>query len=184
MSSIWGEAGNDQRWRPLLEAAEAAICKEAAENAKVEAYHRIQACQSPIEVVLGLLLLAEFAWVPYTIGDDPKIYFQHPVLAGKYRADIVLRDDVEDIAIVVECDGHDYHERTKEQAVRDRKRDRAMTAAGLHVLRFTGSEIARDAKACLKEIARLYYRLSLGDEAAQEIEEMDRQEGPGGEARR
>jgi hypothetical protein len=44
-------------------------------------------------------------------------------------------------SLVVELDGHDYHERTKEQARRDRSRDRRMTANGLTFLRFTGSEI-------------------------------------------
>lgn len=46
--------------------------------------------------------------------------------------------------VVVECDGHDYHERTKEQAARDRSRDRALTGLGWRVLRFTGREIVRD----------------------------------------
>lgn len=42
---------------------------------------------------------------------------------------------------VVECDGHDYHERTKEQAARDRKRDRELQTRGIPILRYTGSEI-------------------------------------------
>jgi very-short-patch-repair endonuclease len=54
--------------------------------------------------------------------------------------------------IVVECDGHDFHERTKEQAARDRSRDRRLQAAGHHVLRFTGSEIYRDPMKCAEEV--------------------------------
>lgn len=42
---------------------------------------------------------------------------------------------------VVELDGHDFHERTKEQAARDRSRDRDLMANGYQVLRFTGSEV-------------------------------------------
>lgn len=53
---------------------------------------------------------------------------------------------------VVECDGHDFHERTKEQAQRDRKRDRTLQAAGYRVFRFTGSEIYRDPIAPAREI--------------------------------
>lgn len=47
----------------------------------------------------------------------------------------------------VECDGHDFHEKTKEQAARDKTRDRALTSymPGFH---FTGSEIYRDALSC------------------------------------
>lgn len=50
--------------------------------------------------------------------------------------------------IIVECDGHDFHERTKEQAASDKSRDRELQSHGFHVLRFTGSEIWRDAYAC------------------------------------
>ncbi len=53
--------------------------------------------------------------------------------------------------VVIEVDGHDYHERTKEQARRDRSRDRQMMMHGWVPLRFTGSEIYRDASACAVE---------------------------------
>ena len=59
--------------------------------------------------------------------------------------------------IVVELDGHDFHERTKEQAKRDKSRDRAMTALGWRVLRFTGSEIVRDVRACVDEVEGLLW---------------------------
>jgi very-short-patch-repair endonuclease len=55
---------------------------------------------------------------------------------------------------VVECDGHDFHERTKEQARRDRSRDRRLQQAGHRVFRFTGSEIYRDPLGCATEIIR------------------------------
>ncbi len=43
----------------------------------------------------------------------------------------------------MECDGHDFHERTKEQAQRDKARDRDLQMAGWQIARFTGAEIAR-----------------------------------------
>jgi len=61
--------------------------------------------------------------------------------------------------VIVECDGHDFHERTKEQAARDRSRDRALQAGGFHVLRFTGSEIHREPLKCALEAIRLTERL-------------------------
>lgn len=54
--------------------------------------------------------------------------------------------------VVVECDGHDFHERTKEQAARDRKRDRRLQQLGYVVLRFTGSEIVSALPTVLREI--------------------------------
>ena len=52
---------------------------------------------------------------------------------------------------MIECDGHDYHERTKEQAARDKKRDRFFASKGYKVLRFTGSEIWADPEAVAEE---------------------------------
>jgi hypothetical protein len=52
----------------------------------------------------------------------------------------------------VEADGHDHHERTKEQARRDRSRDRALTKADIGVVRFTGAEIYADAYGCVDEL--------------------------------
>lgn len=59
------------------------------------------------------------------------------------------------IRICVECDGHDFHERTKEQAARDKSRDRELTMAGWQVLRFTGSEIWKDAATCARQVVDL-----------------------------
>ena len=46
--------------------------------------------------------------------------------------------------LIVECDGHDFHERTKEQAAKDKARDRQAQLAGYTVFRYTGSELWRD----------------------------------------
>ena len=56
---------------------------------------------------------------------------------GDYRADFVVAYAFfgAEIDIVVECDGHDFHERTKQQAARDKKRDRFMTAQGYRLRR-------------------------------------------------
>ena len=54
--------------------------------------------------------------------------------------------------LVVECDGHDFHERTKEQAAKDRALDRSMMLIGQEFLRFTGSEIWRDPMGCADQI--------------------------------
>lgn len=47
--------------------------------------------------------------------------------------------------IVVECDGHAFHEKTKDQVARDKARDRALQREGFKVFRFSGSEIWRNA---------------------------------------
>lgn len=65
--------------------------------------------------------------------------------------------------ILIECDGHEFHDRTKEQAQRDKSRDRALSARGWRVLRFTGSEIYRDAEKCAAEIAQIVEIDSMND---------------------
>lgn len=54
--------------------------------------------------------------------------------------------------VIIECDGHEFHERTKEQAKHDKKRDRTIQTNGFHVFRYTGSEIWNDAATCAKEV--------------------------------
>ncbi len=76
------------------------------------------------------------------------LHQQHPV--GPYRLDFALVGNGAKVAI--EADGHDFHERTKVQAQRDKSRDRFLVASGWRVLRFTGSEVFRDAKKCVDEV--------------------------------
>jgi len=54
--------------------------------------------------------------------------------------------------IIVECDGHDYHERTKDQAKKDKSRDRMLQKIGYRVFRYTGSEIWGDVFKCAQEV--------------------------------
>lgn len=61
--------------------------------------------------------------------------------------------------IDVECDGHDFHERTKEQAERDKERDRDLQGLGYRIARFTGSEIARDPAECMNKLHRMIGQL-------------------------
>jgi very-short-patch-repair endonuclease len=63
--------------------------------------------------------------------------------------------DMEDLKwrrLIVECDGHDFHERTKEQVKRDRSRDRKAIMEGFDCFRFTGSEIWNDPWGCAEQI--------------------------------
>jgi very-short-patch-repair endonuclease len=76
-----------------------------------------------------------------------------------WPADFVLScPSISEKKVIIECDGHDFHERTKEQAARDRSRDRAAQEAGHMMLRYTGSEIYRDplgcARAAVKALAK------------------------------
>lgn len=105
----------------------------------------LQLAESPIEARLAVHLACSF-------GTKTAIFAQHEVATpnGNYRLDFAVDPDGSKIAI--ECDGHEFHERTKEQAARDKSRDRALQAAGWRVLRFTGSEIFADPGKCASEV--------------------------------
>lgn len=71
-----------------------------------------------------------------------------------YRADLVFSIQATSSTewLIVECDGHDWHDRTKQQAAYDRSRDREMMLMGASVARFTGSEIHNYPEKCAQDV--------------------------------
>lgn len=141
--------------------------------------HDLAACESPIEeLLLATLYLHkdgnEFEVVfmgcckpDRRFAKDGAILIYQQAKIGCYRADFLIHDCSYPLEIqrprwmVVECDGHDFHEKTKEQAKHDKRRDRYFQSQGHKVLHFTGSEIWNDASACAEEI---YNQLAISDE--------------------
>lgn len=149
----------------------------------------LEMCESPIEQ----LFLAEFLVQPMPVFFHSILWFQYPVVEpqgrytdevwmekcpdfvlvtpqasiGEFRVDFLIRARFHERplreVLVVECDGHDFHERTKEQAKRDRSRDRTLQSRGLRVFRFTGHEIHRDPSACAYEVRKFLEELELSD---------------------
>ena len=122
--------------------------------------------ESPIEVLLALYMEA-------CVNENPQMWseprgtmldFQYPVAAGgrTYRLDIMLSGEIAGfhVELGIECDGHNYHERTAEQAQHDKSRDRALVALGWTILRFTGSEINRFPRRCAIECLRTIHAIA------------------------
>lgn len=110
----------------------------------------LEHCQSPIEAILLVHLYGRVAYDTMC-----ELIPQAPI--GRYRIDLAIvecdwHENPPRVRLAIECDGHDFHERTKEQAARDKRRDRELVAAGWQVLRFTGSEIRNEAKRCADEV--------------------------------
>jgi hypothetical protein len=105
--------------------------------------------------------LKSMPYRPFTVDQANVVIPQCKLPQG--RVDFVLLRWLRDVErlrsplvrspmVIVECDGHEYHERTPKQAERDRSRDRAFQAAGHTVLRFTGRELWRDPYACVDQV--------------------------------
>jgi very-short-patch-repair endonuclease len=124
---------------------------------------------SPIEkVMLAALMWAEYGYEKKLVEIvEPGTHYENTQsnvviapqhLIGRHTVDfgiVVHFVANEQIKIVVECDGHDFHEKTKEQAARDKSRQCDLEIAGWRVLRFTGSMIWRDHKWCADRVAKL-----------------------------
>lgn len=52
--------------------------------------------------------------------------------------------------LIIECDGHDFHEKTKEQVKKDNERQLDLKMAGYDVLRFSGTQIYNEPLNCAK----------------------------------
>ena len=70
----------------------------------------------------------------------------------QYRADFFVTRPGRESGFIVECDGHAFHEKTKEQAARDKQRDRWFLSQGYPTMRFTGSEIFNQVGRCADEV--------------------------------
>lgn len=109
----------------------------------LEVYKRIEdKAESPIEVIamIGLMNL-------YGYFGMFNLFIHQQNTIGNYRVDFLVSyhsNTAGNVKIIVECDGHEFHEKTKQQAARDKARDRELTKLGYKVLRYTGSEICNN----------------------------------------
>ena len=108
---------------------------------------------SPIEQIF--LMEWNFARVEerYSVILEPQR--QVTTVRGEFAVDFLIRPRSHDVGtseIVIELDGHDFHEKTPQQATRDKSRERAIMRSGKSVLRFTGYEIIRNARGCVQEV--------------------------------
>ena len=129
-------------------------------------WDNIAECESPIEQIFCI----HFNWkiynnsvienlkkIGYVIDDIGKQYE-----IGNYRIDFLF--SIKNIQtgkyknFIVELDGHDFHEKTKEQAKRDKEKDRFLISEGYTVIRFTGSEIYNNSFEKINEFLDIVYK--------------------------
>lgn len=106
-------------------------------------------CKSPIEKIMCSLLF------------QLEICFEPQAKIEQYTVDFLIDNSTRDKTryIIIECDGHEFHEKTKDQAKHDKERDRFLQVNGYQVYRFTGSEIFNNPLKVLLEIEDIVYRM-------------------------
>lgn len=118
-------------------------------------------CESPIEQLLAIEFQRRFYDCFYWSEGNFYISSQEEIICidKRYRVDFLVRAIYKNKTynMVVECDGHNFHEKTKEQAARDKKRDRHLTLAGYIIIRFTGSEVWNNPGKCAQEALRVIF---------------------------
>ncbi|HEY4102546.1 MAG TPA: DUF559 domain-containing protein [Polyangiaceae bacterium] len=124
--------------------------------------------ESPLEAMLLEAFFASGFFDRLTVPSDVVVgsgpfglLLQQVTVPGvdtRYRLDFAVMNAAEGLFLAVEVDGHQWHEATPLQVQRDKSRDRRLTAAGWRVLRFTGSEVYRDAAACVAEVVAVFAR--------------------------
>ncbi|WP_292382204.1 DUF559 domain-containing protein [Mesorhizobium sp.] len=139
------------------------------QRGKIDYFHAQKLFQSPIEVAMAealLIMETGYGWEfdglidvfeDFRDGDRVIVQIVPQKAVGPYKVDLAVRvRDANDQYhfIAVECDGHDFHEKTKLQAAHDKKRDRYLQSQGYKVYRFAGSEIFADPKKCADEVGQ------------------------------
>lgn len=119
-----------------------AIFKVWWEALAIEHYFRIREldlnAQFQAEPRKGVLYRVDFAVIP----NDVEMWLEGDVLGVRYQH------------VGLELDGHDFHEKTKEQVTHRNQRDRDLQADGWKMLHFSGSEIYRNPLAVVQEAAK------------------------------
>lgn len=120
-------------------------------------------CESPIEQLLSLALEQLdikhlYKFNPYI--DVVDIEKQKKIECGnkQYRVDFfipVIYKNQENKCFIIECDGHEFHQKTKEQVERDNTRMRAFQKCEYEVIRFSGTEIWHRPYRCANEVLNI-----------------------------
>ena len=123
-----------------------------------------EGCKSPIEQIFRFA----YELVSYKNFEDGKfwlhIYPQEKIKANghRYVADFLFVSFFEDdgkgsfdyckpLKVVIECDGHEFHEKTKEQVIRTNQRNYDLSLENFEILHFSGSEIVNNPLACAEK---------------------------------
>ena len=133
-------------------------------------------CESPLEQVFFAYLMLEssgqferiswFANGRYLASSESSGdggfcgYIQ--AKTGPYYPDFYMEFNDRELGVnwfklAIECDGHEFHEKTKQQVARDKRRDRWFALHGISLIRFSGHEVWRSPTECAEQALEVYW---------------------------
>ncbi len=119
--------------------------------------------KSPIEQIF---ITAFNLYCEYSKNQKIFLFSQEPVICNKkkyyldfefhsadYLEHLLLGDKIknEDFKLAIECDGYEFHQKTKEQVQHDNEREYDLKMAGYEVLRFSGTQIYNNPLKCAED---------------------------------
>ncbi len=112
--------------------------------------------ESPIEQIF---ITAFELYIKLTNKEFVMLFSQKTIKVGKkkYVVDFYFEKDLyvncfnTDKKIIIECDGHEFHQKTKQQVKRDNEREYALKMAGYEIIRFSGSQIYNEPFKCAED---------------------------------
>ena len=115
--------------------------------------------ESPIEKMFFLEWAFQDMFAIYY--DDIRMIPQYKdyEITGKYYVDFMVIGFCNHPLIAIEIDGHDFHQKTKEQVRHDKERERFITKNVVKLLRFSGSEVYDNPTKAVNEIIELINKI-------------------------
>jgi very-short-patch-repair endonuclease len=89
-----------------------------------------------------------YGFIDFIIGIRPQFKI------GRYKVDFIIYFDnpyVEENYVAIEIDGHEWHEKTKEQVMYDKQRERYLLQNDYPAMRFSGTEVFHNCEQNAKE---------------------------------
>ena len=165
----------------ILSMAEVSVCEyiEGIVSAyKSDLVYALKGCESPIERRLAVAMAEHLncrkvirGEIKYNldivaIDSQKELFVEGKLVRVDFYIAVYNEKTHQGTQFIIECDGHDFHEKTKEQATRDKQRDRLLMSNGFNVMHFTGSEIFNNTSTCVKEIYDTIFKICGGENNA------------------
>lgn len=97
---------------------------------------------------------------------DKKYFLDFEFEADDYLSYLVFENKIKNknFKLAIECDGYEFHQKTKEQVQYDNEREYDLKMAGYEVLRFSGTQIYNNPLKCAEDTYNYIIKRVEGEE--------------------